>query len=539
MKKHLMGFIASLAVMATAYFVAVPHAHAQMNNPGAPGNVTAGNGLAQVGQVISINAPVSVANGGTNSTSASGTALDNISGFSSTGFLTRTGAGAYSFQSLTNGITLGNLAQGAANTVLANATGATANYAAFSMPSCSSTASALTWTSGTGFGCNTAVVANNVSGTVAIANGGTGATTATNALANLGTQPTNNPVWTGNVGVFSQVMPSYPVTNYPEGNDMRLTARGPADWYDEHLKAATTTTATITAGTQTVTVGAVTVSNLIRGVEQTGTTALFSTQAGLIIGRETANEEVVSLGNWSIVSATQLSITFAKSHSGTTDIEQLGIDFDITSGIEVGSGELNPSQLSGRSAPLRLYDSNLNVIAYLPANESDPAPYNGVQWNAEQFGANGTNKNLVFRDASSASAFQVINAANSGFTFTLDDSGDGAFAGAISGASLSVSGVVNGLSGIESNGVQIKPVLAGTSGSIGGSVLAAGQCSSGSLTITGATTGMVASVSPVSYPGDGNWWEGIITGTNSIVVKVCASYTNTPTATAYNVRILQ
>lgn len=98
-----------------------------------------------------------VANGGTNSASASGTALDNITSFAGTGFLTRTGAGAYAFQSTTNGITLGNLAQTAANTVLANATGSPANLTAFSMPSCSATTSALQWTSGTGFVCNASV----------------------------------------------------------------------------------------------------------------------------------------------------------------------------------------------------------------------------------------------------------------------------------------------------------------------------------------------------------------------------------------------
>lgn len=38
-----------------------------------------------------------IAAGGTNSTTASGTTLDNISGFSSTGFINRTGAGTYSF----------------------------------------------------------------------------------------------------------------------------------------------------------------------------------------------------------------------------------------------------------------------------------------------------------------------------------------------------------------------------------------------------------------------------------------------------------
>jgi hypothetical protein len=97
---------------------------------------------------------VGVAHGGTGASSASGTAVDNISGFSGTGFLTRTGAGAYSFQSTTNGITLGNIAQIAANKVIGNATASTATASPLSMPSCSTASSALTWTTSSGFGCN-------------------------------------------------------------------------------------------------------------------------------------------------------------------------------------------------------------------------------------------------------------------------------------------------------------------------------------------------------------------------------------------------
>jgi len=41
--------------------------------------------------------PLAVASGGTNCTAASGTCLDNITGFASTGFVKRTGAGTYSF----------------------------------------------------------------------------------------------------------------------------------------------------------------------------------------------------------------------------------------------------------------------------------------------------------------------------------------------------------------------------------------------------------------------------------------------------------
>lgn len=64
----------------------------------------------------------------------------------------------------TNGVALGQLAQQAANTVLANATSSTANVAALSMPSCSSSVSALSWTTNSGWGCNTAINAATLGG---------------------------------------------------------------------------------------------------------------------------------------------------------------------------------------------------------------------------------------------------------------------------------------------------------------------------------------------------------------------------------------
>lgn len=82
-------------------------------------------------------------------------------------------------------VTTADLAVQAANTVLANVTAATASPTAVALPTCSTSASALNYTSGTGFTCNTAVIASNVSGVVAIANGGTNATTATQATTNL------------------------------------------------------------------------------------------------------------------------------------------------------------------------------------------------------------------------------------------------------------------------------------------------------------------------------------------------------------------
>lgn len=139
----------------------------------------------QINLTTQVRGILPVANGGTNAGSASGTAIDNISGFAATGFLTRTGAGAYAFQSTTNGVTLGNITQIGTNTVLGNSTAGTANVSALAVGGCSSASSALIWTTNTGFGCNTAIAAStvtNFTGTTSLTNNG-GAGTLTWPLA--------------------------------------------------------------------------------------------------------------------------------------------------------------------------------------------------------------------------------------------------------------------------------------------------------------------------------------------------------------------
>ena len=106
------------------------------------GTMTNANAAITGGSISGISPPIPVASGGTNSASASGTTLDNITGFSGTGFLTRMGAGSYAFQM---------------------------------PPTCSSSSQALQW-NGSSFTCNSSILANNVSGTIPVANGGTGLT---------------------------------------------------------------------------------------------------------------------------------------------------------------------------------------------------------------------------------------------------------------------------------------------------------------------------------------------------------------------------
>jgi hypothetical protein len=81
--------------------------------------------------------------------------------------------------------------------------------------------------------------------------------------------------------------------------------------------------------------------------------------------------------------------------------------------------------------------------------------------------------------------------------------------------------------------------LAGTTGSIGGSALAAGSCATGTVTINGATTSMQANASPVTFPGGSFNISAFVSGANTATVEVCAAITGTPTASAYNVRVLQ
>jgi hypothetical protein len=61
------------------------------------------------------------------------------------------------------------------------------------------------------------------------------------------------------------------------------------------------------------------------------------------------------------------------------------------------------------------------------------------------------------------------------------------------------------------------------------------------VTVTGATTSMVADASPTTYPGNGFLWSAQVTAANTVTVRVC-NYTQgslTPTAGTYNVRVLQ
>lgn len=86
--------------------------------------------------------------------------------------------------------------------------------------------------------------------------------------------------------------------------------------------------------------------------------------------------------------------------------------------------------------------------------------------------------------------------------------------------------------------------LRGVTSAIGGGSLAAGACTSGTAGVTGATTAMVATASPVSQPlpdashGLAIW--AFVSGSNLVTVEVCAIVAaTTPAAVAYQVVVNQ
>ena len=81
--------------------------------------------------------------------------------------------------------------------------------------------------------------------------------------------------------------------------------------------------------------------------------------------------------------------------------------------------------------------------------------------------------------------------------------------------------------------------LSATSASIGGGSLAAGACASTATTVTGATVGMAVVATPTTYPGAGNIWNSYVSAVNTVTTQICAIISATPTASTYNVRVLQ
>jgi hypothetical protein len=104
------------------------------------------------------------------------------------------------------------------------------------------------------------------------------------------------------------------------------------------------------------------------------------------------------------------------------------------------------------------------------------------------------------------------------------------------GASLTVGGPITATGPLTAPSIALTPY---TSSSIGGSALLAGACSSTTVSITGLTTAMVVDATPATYPGDSAYWKAYASAAGTATVKVCEAIAGTPTASIYNIRVIQ
>lgn len=79
--------------------------------------------------------------------------------------------------------------------------------------------------------------------------------------------------------------------------------------------------------------------------------------------------------------------------------------------------------------------------------------------------------------------------------------------------------------------------LIATSASLGGSALLAGACTTGTVTVTGAATGMFANLNATTWPGDGTSIFAYVSAANTVTIKICADVALTPGASTYIVRV--
>lgn len=99
-----------------------------------------------------------------------------------------------------------------------------------------------------------------------------------------------------------------------------------------------------------------------------------------------------------------------------------------------------------------------------------------------------------------------------------------------------------GISGVwpawTANNTATVPLMA-TSGSISGG-LTLGSCNSATVSVPGATTSMVAVVSPSSGTtmAAGIQWQGQVTATDTVKVFECGLAIVSPAATTFNVRVI-
>jgi len=305
----------------------------------------------------------------------------------------------------------------------------------------------------------------------------------------------------GQIQIYRELAPA-PQTNYPLGHDLALFSKSQGDLLLENLPLQLTSTTSVSPGTTTVTVGS---------------TTLLTTVAGnsLTVDANTANEEVILSGNWSIASPTTITALFAKSHTQPYEIGQYGAVFLSAQYVKViAAGAYNGALIT---------DSSNNPTMFLPSNLSASWPLGGLQVGATMTGYGG---NLKFRNYDSTHCPTFLNSTNTTVMFSTCDSGIVVGAPIAVVVASSVTGaIINGTGG----STGFAPSLTGTgAGLLGQNAKTLG---SGTGKVYG-TIGVASGIGDVT--GDrayGGWFKAGAAVQNSTEVGLHAETSDTTGAT--------
>lgn len=301
-----------------------------------------------------------------------------------------------------------------------------------------------------------------------------------------------------------------------------VLAKAPAVWTD-------TLGASMTAGDTSMTI-------------TTPTTSAWPSTAYLQIGQEIVKATGVTAGQTTLTIVRAQYGTLAQSHSsGTTYTSAAHGAFNATCGS-------NTFPINMPFTPAwHWYSAPFNGSVCSGVSTSFATGSTGSDFAGQTYQIAAVSVTPIPNTTNATAANQVaysVGLGSQGYQFTglksLAGTGSGITTGPTSGTVANHVSTFNGTTGQIQDGGAGMP-LAGTSGSIGGAALNAGQCASGTVSISGATTSMAVAVSPAggTSPGAGFVWQGYVNASGSVTVQVCALSAGTPAATSYNIRVIQ